>query len=325
MPAVLMRWLFQPKILAVALFLLMAQLSGCEEAREDAPLAPVNYAEGILTLGDIDPDEPATRVRRLQPLADYLAQRLGSHGIGRGRVVIARNIEEMAEMMASGEVDLLFDSPFPVLAVNVAAGSKNFLLRHAKGDAEYWSVFITRKDSGLRKLSDLNGQVVVFQEPHSTSGFLLPAAMLIDQGFILQPTARSDSSVASTEVGCFFSGDEENTVELVFSGLAPAGVISNPDFRELPVQTRQQLLVIDRTESVPRQLVAVRPALDKDLANTLRNLLLAIDDADRARLAEQDAPYGWTWKFDSLSAPVAATLERLENKITVLTECGRRE
>ena len=90
MPAASMCQLLLPRTLLVAVALLLAQLAGCSDPDQQAPPPPHNGAAGIFTIGDIDPDEPATRVRRLQPLADYLAQRLGDHGIGRGRVVIAR-------------------------------------------------------------------------------------------------------------------------------------------------------------------------------------------------------------------------------------------
>ena len=311
-----------PWVFVLVTLLLMLQ-GGCEQSPSVAAEVQVTTgATGILTLGDIDPDEPATRVRRLQPLADYLARNLGDFDIGRGRVVIARNIEEMAALMESGEVDLLFDSPFPVLAVNAISDSQPFLLRHARGDAEYWSLIVTRKDSGLRTLSDLNGTVLVFQERHSTSGYLLPASLLSTRGYTLETTPRPDSAVPADRIGCYFSGDEENTVELIRSGRAPAGVLSNPDYRDLPAEARDQFHVIERTLSVPRQLVGVRTGLDGKLQQAIGDLLLGLTDDDRAALAAQDAPYGWTWKFDSLSTATLNNLAALEQTIGGLSACG---
>ncbi|MEL7449355.1 MAG: phosphate/phosphite/phosphonate ABC transporter substrate-binding protein [Pseudomonadota bacterium] len=312
------RWVF-----VFATLLLMLQ-AGCEQSQPvTTEVQATASGTRVLTLGDIDPDEPATRVRRLQPLADYLARNLRDFDIGRGRVVIARNIEEMAALMESGEVDLLFDSPFPVLAVNTMSTGRPFLLRHARGDAEYWSLIVTRKDSGLRTLPDLNGTVLVFQERHSTSGYLLPASLLSARGYTLETTPRPDSSVPPDRIGCYFSGDEENTVELIRSGRAPAGVLSDPDFRALPAEARDQLRVIERTLSVPRQLVGVRGDLEDELQAAIGELLLGLTDDDRKALAAQDAPYGWTWKFDSLSTATLENLASLEQAIGGLAACGR--
>ena len=38
--------------------------------------APSLESSQIITLGDIDPDEPGKKIRRFQPLADHLAEQL---------------------------------------------------------------------------------------------------------------------------------------------------------------------------------------------------------------------------------------------------------
>lgn len=307
---------------ASACLLFVLALIGCNDTGVDntVPASPPIPA-GVITLGDIDPDEPATRVRRIQPLADLLAERLREHGIGRGHVRVARNIQEMAQLMRDGEVDLFLDSPFPILAVNRLANSTNLLLRYAKEDAEYWSVFISRTDSGVRGLDDLKGNVAVFQEPHSTSGFLLPVASLMERGFDMRAVAQLDADVDDSHVGCYFSGDEENTIDMVLGGDALVGVISNQDFREIPEASREQIFILHETASVPRQLVTARPGLDPELTQTIRSALLGLSDAEREKMAAQDAPRGWTWKFAELSDEATATLSDLEAKMGLLPAC----
>ena len=307
---------------ALPIALLSVILSGCDRADDPPDAAPVQRPAGHITLGDVDPDEPATRVRRIQPLANLLAGRLTDYGIGVGRVVVARDIGNMAGLLKEGKVDLYLDSPLPVLAANRESGSRSLLLRKAKGDAEYWAVFIARKDSGLQDIADLPGQVVVFQEPHSTSGFLLPAVHLMDAGLSLRGVARLDTDTPGNDVGCLFSGDEENTVEFIVSGRARVGVISNQDFRELPDALRDEMTVLGRTASVPRQLVAGRPGLDESLISAIERELLALTDADRERMAAEDAPRGWTWRFEPLSDTARATLAALQARIDSLPVCA---
>ena len=58
------------------------------------PLPTIGPSQ-IITLGDIDPDDPTSKIKRFTPLAQYLASHLNEFGITKGNVRIARNIEEM--------------------------------------------------------------------------------------------------------------------------------------------------------------------------------------------------------------------------------------
>ena len=174
----------------------------------------------IITIGDIDPEEPAKKIKRFAPLADYLAKGLGELGIRDGRVVIARDIEEMARFLSDGTVDIYMDSPFPSLAVQEISGSE-FILRRWKGGAPtYWSTFVARKGSGVSRVQDLLGKVLAFEKPESTSGYLLPAATLMGRGLALREVTGPGAVVAPDEIGYIFSGDEKNTFELVRQGRA---------------------------------------------------------------------------------------------------------
>ena len=225
-------------------------------------MAPPSESAQIITLGDIDPDAPAKKVRRFQPLADYLAEQLREFGIREGRVVIACDIEEMTRLLLEGTVDIYFDSAFPTLAVQRESGSEVVLRRWKQGEPIYWSTYIASSGNGIFSVDDLVGKVIAFEEPHSTSGFVLPAGTLIERGFTLTEVGGYDSVVASDEIGYFFSLDEENTIEMVSRGLVASGAVSNQDYEELPEQVKERIVALDQTIAVPRQLVSVRRGLE---------------------------------------------------------------
>ena len=236
-----------------------------------------------MTIGDIDPDEPAKKVERFQPLADYLAKRLGDLGIGRGSVLVARNIEEMAGFLKDGTVDIYFDSVYPAQAVRELSSSQ-FLLRRWKESAPtYWSVYVARRDSGIASVEDLKGKVIAFEEPHSTTGYLLPAATLIQRGLGLRQVAGPEAAVGLDETGYIFSRDEENSVELILQGRVAAAGMSNQDYEELPPELIDRMVVLDRTMELPRQIVSSRPGLDKAVVSRIRELLVALDQTDEGR------------------------------------------
>ncbi|MBT8130781.1 MAG: phosphate/phosphite/phosphonate ABC transporter substrate-binding protein [Gammaproteobacteria bacterium] len=298
-------------------------LSSCNQ--QDAPAAEKpgsGTPQRSIALGDIYAGDPVARIAHIQPLADFIAAGLAERGVRNTTVRVARDIPAMADLMHQGDIDVLIDSPYPVLAVNRLSGGKNILLNQAMDDATYWSVLIARADGQPQQLRDLLGSVVVFEAPHSTSGFLLPAAFIMEAGYTLQGAYGPDSTVGPGRIGCYFSGNETNTVRLVLEGKAQAGAISNQDYRELPQATRDQLKILGRTYSVPRQLVAVRATLDPSLTDALTNLLLSITDEQREQLRAQDlSGLAWTWKFARLTPVMQAQLTDLEYKFERLPDC----
>jgi len=282
------------------------------------PSSPANSLDQIITLGDIDPDEPVKKVKRFQPLADYLAEHLESFGIHGGRVVIARNIDEMGRFLSDGTVDIYFDSPFPSLAVQEISGSKIILRRWKQGEPEYWSTFIALRGNGISSVKDLLGKTIAFEEPHSTSGFLLPAGTLVDRGYNIAPIETADQFVGPEEIGYLFSWDEDNTLEYILQGRVAAGGISNQDYEKLPEDVKEGFVVFDRTISVPRQLVSVRPDLDAVLAVKVRALLLSLDQTEEGRLLLKGLKN--TRKFDPLPPASESALGELKTLMKLVSE-----
>jgi phosphonate transport system substrate-binding protein len=82
------------------------------------------------------------------------------------------------------------------------------------GDMGYYSVMVTRSDSGINSLDDLKGKSFGWADPNSTSGYLIPSIELKAAG--MDP----DSYFGSTQ----FSGGHENNVLAVLNGDIDAGV-----------------------------------------------------------------------------------------------------
>jgi len=227
------------KITLIVCFIGLALSWGCKPATvipsptSAPPPTPTPEAVISITLGDIS-DEPSKKIERFQPLADYLAAHLAEFGPVEGRVLIAPDMETMAEYLRTGQVDLYFDSPFPTIVVCELSGARSILRRWKEGLPEYWTVFIVHKESGIETLDDLKGQMIAFEDPASTSAYLLPKATLIEQGFTLTAYDDVSASVGSDEIGYVFSRDEENTVQWILHRRVDVGAVSNLDYDELP-------------------------------------------------------------------------------------------
>ena len=166
--------------IAVVLSILVFSAGACTGDASDGTVQteePQVIEERAIVLGDIS-DDPAEVIDGAQPLAMYLASHLGEFGITTGQVRVAKSIDEMAELLASGEVDLYFDSTYPATIISDASGANIILRRWRFGVEEYHSVIFASKSSGITSLADLYGQMLAFDAPYSTSGYVLPAVHL---------------------------------------------------------------------------------------------------------------------------------------------------
>jgi phosphonate transport system substrate-binding protein len=260
-----------------------------------------------LVLGDIS-DEATETIRGTQPTADYLAAQLVDMGITDGTVKIAPDLETMIQWMRDGDVDLYFDSPYPVLVISDETGATPILRRFRFGVPQYHSVFFVPQDSEIESLDDLRGQMVAFEEAFSTSGYMLPLSFLIEQQ--MNPVLKSspENEVATDEVGYVFSTADDTTVQWVVSGIVPAGVVDNVTFSRLPEETQAQLKIVAATEDVPRQMVLVRPDMDAALVEAIRTALLQMDESEEGRAALESFQ---TTEFAEFEEGAEAALARM--------------
>ncbi len=260
---------------------ILAILAGCQAPQErisnPTPKAP--FEEGnVLTLGDIEPDDPVKVHESLRTLADYLEVELAPFGVGRVGIKIAPNIGTMAGWIAEGEVDLFFDSPYPALTVSRRSGARIILRRWKNGVPEYHSVIFTHIEGGLSELSDLRGETIAFDDSASTTGYFLPKAVLQQAG-LLPIAADQETAFSEGEVTYVFAGDDTAVVEWVLADWSKAGAIDNLTFEGLPASTREALRVIARSETVPRHLALIRAEIDSRLEEALTLALLDIHNS----------------------------------------------
>ena len=275
--------MLQKLLTTLAVMGTLSALVGCG-AQAAPPPTPepvvVGAATGKIVLGKIS-DQPAEEIQDWQPLADYLAAHLGDFGIGVGKVKVAKDLETMADWIASGEVDLVFDNPYSAMYVSDHSGG-HFLVRRVKtGEPEKHAVIFTAANSGVNSLADLNGRMIAVEEPESASGFMLPVAYLVEAG--LKPTRKAspDLAVAADEVGYVFSLDDDNTVLWVLSGRVVVGSVDGEAFAKFKEENPEALVVLTETESVTRdQPGVVSPKTDPALIEAVNILLLNLAESD---------------------------------------------
>lgn len=222
----------------------------------------------FFTIGTIHRDS-AKMVKRYQPLADYIAEKISDENkMYKGKVMILPSQEKMIEAINNHEMDLYFDSPLIGIKIMEDAGIEPFLLSWKEGYREYHSVFITAIDSEIT-FDNLFNKTLVFEDMGSTSGYFLPVIHLQNAGYDIDLDGTEDFSFV-------FSKDDENTPIWILEGKGDVGATSNLDFEDIPANIKERVKIIESTKSIPRQMVFVGNHVEQQ--DELKEILLDMDD-----------------------------------------------
>ncbi len=290
---------FRTPVVLILLCCPVFLLSGCELNEADSEwqanghqLEPGPETTGSITIGDIDADTPTSRIAKLRPLGDQIAKHLGWQPV-QVKVRIARSVQEISRLMKDGQVDMFIDSSYPILLVAESAGAEVVLEAPVSNERTYHCLIIANAAGDINELGDLPGKTIAMQELYSTSGYLLPAAVIVDAGYKIQHTAGPVPPEAGS-IGFFFSGDEENTLSMLRQGIVGAGALSSLDWEQLPIEVKSEFVVLATSPRVPRKLLSIRSDFDPALRTQLVDALLAINDEERQVMFDAS---GWSWQF----------------------------
>ena len=268
--------------LALLVLGLLPSLVGCGPRPAEAPRTGTEKAgqeTAVLRIGAI-PDQKPEKLNRLHPLvADELSQQLGV----KVRYVPVVDYAAAVSAFRTGDLDLVwFGGLSGVQARLQRPGAE--VLAQRDIDANFHSVFIANRASGLKPIDDpaglqeLKGKRFSFGAENSTSGTLMPLWFLEQAG--VKP-ADFDGGRAG------YSSSHDSTIALVQSGAYEAGALNEQVWRtrleEGKVDTAK-VIEIWRTPAYHDYHWIAQPDLDRrfgdGFTDRLRGAILGWSDAD---------------------------------------------
>jgi len=231
----------------------------------------------ILVLGRVS-DDPKAHYDQLKPLLDYVIPRMASVGIRGGRILMAKDLQQMSSYLRRGRVDWINETAGNAAVLEHRGVARSFLITEREGATRYHSLFFVRRDSPVRTLHDLAGRSVAFQSPYSTSAYYLPAAKLLEDGESLELLLSPMDKPGADRVGYVFARTELNITTWVHKRLVDAGVLSNLDWinpARMPPAFARDFRIVGRSDDVPRALMLARRGLDPKVEARLREVLMA--------------------------------------------------
>ena len=278
--------------------------------------APVEDDASVLVLGRVS-DDPKAHYDQLKPLLDYVVPRMASVGIRSGRILMARDLQQMGSYLRRGRVDWVTETSGNAVLLERRANARSLLITERDGASRYHSVFFVRRDSPVRSLADLAGRSVAFQSPYSTSAYYLPASALLEAGQRMELLLSPIDKPSPQAVGYLFARTELNITTWVHKRLVDAGVLSNLDWanpQRMPPAFVADFRVVAESQDVPRALVLTRGDLEPKVEARLREVLMeASIDPDAGEALRR---FIGTSRFVDVSAEDRQSLDRLGRGLT---------
>lgn len=241
----------------------------------------------VLVLGRIS-DDPKAHYDQLKPLLDYVVPRMRDVGISEGRILMARDAQQMASYLRRGRVDWVTETAGMAVRLQDRAGARPLLLTERDGVSRYHGLFFVRRDSRIQSLRDLPGHALAFQNTASTSAYFAPSVALLNDGLKMEILLSPMERPSADSVGYVFARSEANIGTWVHKRLVDGGVVSNLDWdnpRRIPNAFRRDFRIIHRTPDYPRALEMVRRGLPEQVESRLREVLLQASQDPQAREA----------------------------------------
>ncbi len=127
----------------------------------------------VLKFGILSGENEKDRIARYTPFEKYLEKELGVEV----EIFTAGNYDGVIQAIAADQIEFaFFGSASYAAAYTETEGGVDPLLSRLQNDGStgYYSILVTRCDSGLTDLASLEGKILAFADPDSTSGYAVP-------------------------------------------------------------------------------------------------------------------------------------------------------
>jgi phosphonate transport system substrate-binding protein len=243
-------------ILNFVLGLLMVVAGGCK--------SPTTASRPTLRLSMIPTTDPGKIVRESQPFIDYLEKETGA----KVELTVPTNYAAVVEAVASDRVDIAYFGGFTFVQASARAGAIPLVQRER--DQAFHSLFITQPSSPIHSLVDLKGHSFAFGDVNSTSGHLMPAYFMRQQGVnpaVIEKAIYTGGHDATALAVANKKVDAGAMDELVFARMLKEGKLSE-----------SQVRIFYTTPPFFDYVWAARNGLDTATADAFANAMLKLDE-----------------------------------------------
>jgi phosphonate transport system substrate-binding protein len=250
---------FPLKLIGLAIFLsLLVSFSHAADTQK-----PINIA--ILPCNNIE-----ITFKKFYPLIRYLMQKTHLDL----RIVVPADFKAFKISISKSEIDFALQDPHTYITL-ANLYNKDELLRtlSMEGETTQSAVVVVRKDSHIKRLTDLRGRTVMFGPKASITKWVAARLLFEENGINIDKDLK-----AYSHGGCC-----EDITFSVYLKSVDAGVVCDhfqteheEKQKELGVEAGK-ILAIGKTKSVPTRVFVSRKDVSKDIVSKINNALLELD------------------------------------------------
>jgi phosphonate transport system substrate-binding protein len=221
--------------------------------------APTAFSnDKALVLGVFPYLTPGKLMQQHAPLRSYIEATMGRPV----EIVTAPNFDEFVARTRKGDYDIVLTAPHLGRLAQVRDGY--IPLVHTQHELQ--AVFLARKDSGIRTVSDLRGKRLMVTE--QTSLFYQVA----------EEKLRQDGLVPGQDITLVLTATHNNALYAPVRGEADASVTGSVLWQRAEPEIRAQLVEIGSTKPIQGFIVLASSRLPVDQSTRLRSALLGFAD-----------------------------------------------
>lgn len=223
----------------------------------------------IAVAGMITPKAGFVYYRRL---LDYIGEKMGRPV----QFVTRDKYEEVNLLLKKAELDVAFVCSSPYVQGHDEFGLELLVAPQVHGEAVYYAYIIVHSDSNLKQFEDLRGKTFAFTDPASHTGKIVPT-------YLLAQKKETPDNFFNKYV---FTYNHDKSIKAVADRLVDGAAVENLVWDYLnasdPRETARTKIIF---KSSPYGIdpVVVRPGLDRETKERLRQIFLSIDQDEAGR------------------------------------------
>ncbi|WP_257349326.1 phosphate/phosphite/phosphonate ABC transporter substrate-binding protein [Pseudalkalibacillus decolorationis] len=264
-----------------------------------------------LVMGFVPSQDSDKIADTVKPLADKLGEELGMEVEGK----VMTSYSALVEAMGSNKVQIGFLPAFGYVLANDKHGVEVILKSERHGSGSYKAQYVVRADSEIDSLEDMKGKTWAIPDLTSTSGFLFPAAQIMDM-FDVEDV---QSGFFKTTVE---SGGHDNALIAVYDGTADVATTfddARDTIKEDYPDVMEKLKVVEYTEEIPNDTISLTKELDDEFKKKIKETFLSFNE-DKEMIKIMNDVYTWDAIIeaeDSEYDVVRDTYEKFKDSISL--------
>jgi phosphonate transport system substrate-binding protein len=242
-------------VIPYSILAILLLLTGCSHTG--------NESQTTLRLSMIPTTDPGKIIRESQPFIDYLQRKTGA----KVELTVPTNYAAVVEAVSNDRVDIAYFGGFTFVQASARAGALPLVQRER--DQNFHSLFITQPNGPIHSLADLKGHSFAFGDVNSTSGHLMPAYFMQQQGV--------DHSVIDKAI---YTGGHDATALAVANGKVDAGAMDELVYGRMIKEGKlkeSQVRIFYTTPPFFDYVWAARKGLNPATAKAFTDAMLALD------------------------------------------------